>query len=667
MSRAFARQIITKTIYRATRGWPRLSEKFARKFFNKRRKRYIDPRISVPEFFKLLRDRDVDYVVLRRFEELPDIPKGRSLDILIADHDLERIADLWSLWPLGQQIDLYSETGRSGFAFSPSFVELRQPHEMAPFPPHLARQILERACLRDGLYRVPCEADHFLSIAYHAVYLEGLRSGLASTLMESELAERVSHDYATVLGELAIRVGISVPSAATLEDLDEILGACGWRPTEDMLERISVWSPWVQRRYFSSPDAFQRLPGVTVFFVRERASLEGWMDGIVELIENRGFEPLLVRELTPEHKRSVTQEIRGGNWGQGVFALSGGPPVSIIVALDVLPMPVPREIAKEHPLLENLRTLKVKNMIRIMINADRPRKQQYNAVHSTDSFRQAWSAIQLCAPEDIGWLAETVRARLDEFGLPADQSRNMTRHGHRARVEIIQRDGGLAVKKTFKPQCRRFLEREVEVLQLLADSGNVPKILAVKDNAVLLEHIEDVWRGNVPRPLPLSCVRQLAGMIKTVAAAGYDPVDFAPRNNLLMDRNGGMKAIDFEFWHDRGESYPPDDAHGLVGVPDTSRGDLPAGVDYFRNPYPSQWFPYTGLDLATFLNGSPIRQIMMRTINYPYIKVRYVLAPFLWKAAIKGNEPYTLTKLGRGLRAVWRIGKKFHAEILHRA
>jgi hypothetical protein len=93
--------------------------------------------------------------------------------------------------------------------YSPWFLKPGTSHEIALFPPHIAD--------------------------------------------ESSVVCHSSHDYATVLSELAKRIGLALPAAPSIEYIDDILAQHGWRPPLDVLRQVSVWTPWISCRFFTDP------------------------------------------------------------------------------------------------------------------------------------------------------------------------------------------------------------------------------------------------------------------------------------------------------------------------------------------------------------------------------------------------------------------------------
>jgi len=180
----------------------------------------------------MLNSRNANYVVLRWFGGLPDEFDG-DIDLLVGDDDLPLFESLLQSGRGGVPCDIYSESGIPGYRYA----------EMSYFPPALARGVLSRRIIVPGPISVPCAEDHFLSLAYHAVYQKGLRSGLP-TLLRLEPSLAPMHDYHGTLTRLADK--LALPVEISLEGLDEYLAARGWRPPARVLARLAQHNPWLR-------------------------------------------------------------------------------------------------------------------------------------------------------------------------------------------------------------------------------------------------------------------------------------------------------------------------------------------------------------------------------------------------------------------------------------
>lgn len=229
------RQSLPVALYRRLR---RLGQPPAANGKRRRRaRRYIPPEIGLEGFFSTLGDRGIRYVVLRWFDELPEIKPGGDVDILIDDPDVDSISDLFTGEMRGTACDLFSVSGLRGTSY----------RGIPYLPPDKAAEVLARAVMFQDLLRVPSPEDYFLSLAYHAVYQKGLRSGLPTSAPGLEPETEPRHDYAGDLGRLAAAADIEV--SIRMEELDEYLAGRGWRPPPAMRVELGRRNEWVRARF----------------------------------------------------------------------------------------------------------------------------------------------------------------------------------------------------------------------------------------------------------------------------------------------------------------------------------------------------------------------------------------------------------------------------------
>ena len=204
-------------------------------------RRYVPADLSVTDLFAELRRRNVRYVVLRWFENLPEVEQGEDLDMLVADEDLPLLTGLLTGGKDGIPCDIYTVSGLRGTAYK----------RMAYYPPDLARSILEQAVLHPSGCKVPSPQHHFLSLAYHALYHKGPKSGLRSGLPGVRPVSAPEHDYAATLAGLALAAGLE-PASVTMgmEVLDECLNRSGWRPDTKTLASLAASNSWIRQRFF---------------------------------------------------------------------------------------------------------------------------------------------------------------------------------------------------------------------------------------------------------------------------------------------------------------------------------------------------------------------------------------------------------------------------------
>jgi hypothetical protein len=196
-----------------------------------RNRRYLPPDVTVQDFFRRLDERSIEYVVIRWFEELPKLDRDHDLDLLVADHCVEALLAELSPWPIGHPVDIYSETGLGGTGYPVRDGASGRAAEIPVFPPGLSHGILQRRRRYADLCYVPDPQDHFCSLAYHAVYLKGTRSGTHRDEFFDEDAEAGTHEYIKTLRTLGARIGIDLSGKITRARVANVLAERGWRPT----------------------------------------------------------------------------------------------------------------------------------------------------------------------------------------------------------------------------------------------------------------------------------------------------------------------------------------------------------------------------------------------------------------------------------------------------
>ena len=576
-----------------------------------------------------------------------------DLTLLVADEAVPFIDGFLQPWSTGAAIKIYSVTGLPGFAFS---APDKSGGQMALLPPYLARRVLAGSHLDEAGIRVPGKRDAFFVRAYAAAYLAGYASGLGSLARPFSDANPAALRFA----EDALELGLDLAAPATLESLDAILADNDWRPPRDLLERVADWNPWVHEHFFERDAAAVAYePGVALFFVRQAAVENGHESAITMILEDSGFEILQSIPLEGPLAERIANTVRGGNWGRGPWLVSGGPPARIIVAFDVIPQPVSAADKRRHPGLDNGRILTAKEGVRNYLNDKLDQGQRYNALHSTDSSRHSVELLESLPEVDLEALLTLLAERRREFSTGYTVVRTLTRHGKRAKVEMVEFEGKVAVKKTYRHQALRFLEREVAFQkQFAALRPEVLPVLESGSNYFITPYIEDVGAPlrilgvTLPRLLGLKHVRQLAEFIQFLLAHGYDPIDLTPWNNVLIDRQTGLKAIDFEFvYRNPDGTIVPEKSMCLTGLKEEFDGDYPLGVFYLKNPYATEWYPRIGLDLTRFLRGATWRHQPLRYLNFLRYVVRWTI-----KGAMRSDSNGLSAVVGRLRRRL--VGRK---------
>jgi hypothetical protein len=361
-------------------------------------RRFIPHRLGVGRFLQEVESGRLRHAVLRWFEALPHVAPGEDLDLLVDDADLEAVREMLDSGPGIQPADVYSVTGLPGADF----------RSMPYFPPYLADELLGRAVVQRNLCRVPAPREHFVSMAYHALYHKGIDSGIPICSDRRARHSRADHDYPAVLQQLAAKLGINV--TITLEDLDAYLDSQGWRPPHDMLIRLSKRNRWVRSLLRHPKKENATDDALAVFLLRQVALNRGGVERAVQLLEKQGFRVVATQSFDARAAAMVVRSVRGGNWGRGPWPISGGPPVAAIVVHDPAPVTPTRKQRKRFPFLANARLL-CKEQIRDAFNEGFPADQHCNVVHSSDNGREAMDYLRIIMPESVDQLMAGAASR----------------------------------------------------------------------------------------------------------------------------------------------------------------------------------------------------------------------------------------------------------------
>ena len=190
------------------------------------RRRRIPPNMSVTDFIQKLHECRCRYVILRWFDELPDVRPGDDLDILVHDRDVELIDSLLIKGTKGIACDVYSVSGLPGFNY----------YGVPYYPPAKAADILQRSVINEIGVRIPSEEDHFYSLAFHAVYHKGKESGLPVSFVQPAAVNEPKRDFTKILTQLGKELVLDVKINA--ESLSELLNEKGWNPSAEMLKKL---------------------------------------------------------------------------------------------------------------------------------------------------------------------------------------------------------------------------------------------------------------------------------------------------------------------------------------------------------------------------------------------------------------------------------------------
>lgn len=201
-----------------------------------RKRLRIPKEFSVRQFLTKIDALETNYVVLRWFEQLPDLDKKEDLDILVDDSNFQEFKSMLKMSRQGVPVDLYSSTGVSGGKYK---------NLCSYFPEKLANAVLRTRNKRKNLFYVPSDDSYFISLGYHAIYHKGLKSGLPTSSRLKPYANP-AHDYTGVLQALATNLSVDID--ISLESLQTYIEATGFSPNKADKQALASNNPWLKHQ-----------------------------------------------------------------------------------------------------------------------------------------------------------------------------------------------------------------------------------------------------------------------------------------------------------------------------------------------------------------------------------------------------------------------------------
>jgi hypothetical protein len=546
-------------------------------------RRFIRADLTIDDFFRILNERGCVYAILRWWETLPQVAPNEDIDILVTDKDRSLMDDLVEYFGQGQKIDVYTERGMSDGAF----------HGVPYFKRNLATEILRNRVLYKNNYYVPRNEFYFLSLAYHALFHKGERACINGIPVYSENPE---HDYQGVLERLSAIMNYEEP--VTCKQLAATLYDRNFYPSVDLLTKLIDINASVA---FLGPSLECDIRGgeLLLYVVRGRAIDEGLLPKILKVLEaDYRFDIIFIEVLDAQQRKWLRDEMRGGNWGRGPYALSGGDPHTIIAAFDYDPVPLPKEQQKDYRWFTNLHLLQSKIACRQLVEDSRFISKHFNPLHTTDNENEALYFIKkLLAPEKYKIIVGTLNSVREGYSTSFAVMEKISA-GRRSKVEKIMWNGKPAIKKTFRRWATRYFRRELLVYESLANSIRyIPPLLERGENYLITEYYENQLDNiNSRGRKKLLCKHRdkIIDVIKQFSDLGYAYINYTP-DNIIITENGNLFCIDFEFLHEY-EEAPKNIRETLEirGIPKEFTGDLPVGFKHYNSAFTHVWEPVIG-------------------------------------------------------------------------
>ena len=543
-------------------------------------RRYLKRKYTVESFFYELNRRNINYVVLRWFDDLPEIKPGEDIDILVADNDLLQLDLLLSYIPYAQPCDIYTVTGVNGSSYK----------NVPYYPPILAKNILDNRILINSKFYAPDNKRHFFSLAYHAVFHKGSSSGLEN--INFDYTKKSDHNYSQVLENIP-GANLYLSEKIDYINLFQVLHDNGWVPEIDTFRILANYDNWIKDLIKDIQVEIDEKKGdLIVFIIRQWAIKNGYMEAIHHLLQVKyKLEIIFSKKLTEAEKKIARNYVRGGKWHRGPYPSGGGDPVYIIVCFDYVPK---WGSNAKYPFVKNLNVL-VKHEVRRFINDQVIYTKNANFIHSSDDYAEAVNYIKQVVPGDYATILRDLKKRQFFFSNDFNVIDTFASNNTRSKTEKIKYNGKICVKKTFKLGNDRYLNREILVSRDLKDKIKfVPQYIDSSDNYIITLYYENIL-NDLSHEEAMQKIKSkgqdIIDAIKSFYDNGYAIVGFYP-GNIIITPDDKLIVIDFEFLHQY-EVKPISflESYDIAGVPDNFKYDHPKGTNH---TYKNTWQPILG-------------------------------------------------------------------------
>ncbi len=268
-------------------------------------------------FLEGLARENVPYVVLRWYDEVPQVLAGQladDIDILVQHGSLPRIAAAMPIFNFGRKadkvkFDIYSDSGRSGLSY----------RHMPYYPPVRARHLLDTRVLDPrGWYRI-APADYLPALVYHLTYHKRQSSGLRLQPGDSDASRLpAKKDYRQRLLAEAAREGVAIPALDSLVEAHHWLHERGWAMPFDLIRRWPDQDAWLDHLFHLETTRLQAHSEPTpdnlfILVTRQETAEHQHEQEIVDTLSRYGTV-VARHSLTEVQRQRLLWWARGGNW-----------------------------------------------------------------------------------------------------------------------------------------------------------------------------------------------------------------------------------------------------------------------------------------------------------------------------------------------------------------
>lgn len=553
---------------------------------NNRTRRYIPQNFTRKSFLQHLKISSLDYVILRWFDKLESF-KGNleeDIDILINDNSVKKISDILNSNVGILPVDIYSLSGTNGTSYA----------GLPYYPYNFSKDILKTKIIHNDNFYIPNKINYLLSLTYHIVFHKSVKSGLPiSDKIKNNQNQDVDHAYKSIVQKELDKNEIKLKKI-TLLNLKKILEEFKCTPSYDLLLKLSnikkndeFIKMLIKSKEESIKNDFKKIVGLSILIIRERAYKYFRAEKVLSILDSFGFEVLDMNEIEENLIDNIKENIRGGNWGQGPFKISGGYPIYYIVAYDPFYVEPSKEVLIKYPNLENEKIVALKRELRNFFSNNLS-EYGFNGVHSSDNFYESIDYLEQIYNFDKQKISKILHKCTESKNFYFHKNytilKDLSKHSNRAKVNLIDYNGKKAIKKTFKTNKKDFFERELLIFSIFKEKEFIPNLYFKGDNYFICEYFEDAIELKYYKKITPNIILQLKNILKIFYDNNITLLDINPLNILIVNKQ--VKLIDFEFCYIY--SVKPisfSEIYELSSIPKTFQGKIPKGYEGIDSYY----------------------------------------------------------------------------------
>lgn len=191
---------------------------------------YLSRDIGIEKFLNFLYIKNINYVIPRFYEDLPNLrSKTSDLDLIVSQKHVHSVKKFLISNTGDIRVDVWSTSSKDNRGINYLNKEL-------------LNGILDRKEKGPCQSKIPCLKDYLNLLIYHSLYHKGYLSGIKSDLIKNNTIK--TNKYSDLIKKLAQKNNLKVGN--TMEEMHLYLKKEGWEPNNLQLNQLSKKNIWIK-------------------------------------------------------------------------------------------------------------------------------------------------------------------------------------------------------------------------------------------------------------------------------------------------------------------------------------------------------------------------------------------------------------------------------------